>query len=99
MSDDNSLAVAYSLKKRNRKGALTHEPTQEEYSPRKERLKSLLMSQGGAVKEEAVEDYGNLDELFPETDVIEDAPDIEVNPEEKRKQRLMGILNTFEMKK
>lgn len=99
MSDEKSLAVAYNIKRRSRKGELTHEPQADDFSPRKERLKAMLMSQGGAVKEEAMDNDYNLDELFPETDVVEDIPDIEVSPEDKRKERLKGILSNFEMSK
>lgn len=98
MSDEKSLAVAYNIKRRSKKGEIRHEPKEDDYSPRKERLKQMLM-QGGAVKEETVEDYGSLDELFPETDIVDDTPDTEVTPEAKRKERLMGILTNFEMTK
>lgn len=99
MSDEKSLAVAYNVKRRSKKGELTHGPAQDEFSPRKERLKQMLMQGGEVEAQDAHEESYDIDQLFPETDVIEDAPDIEISPEDKRKERLKGILSNFEMKK
>lgn len=91
MADEKSLAVAYNIKRRSRKGEITHKEEAPEASPRKERLKAMLFSEGGEVPdaEDAIE-YTDEDLEFPEEPMV---PQEEETPEMKRKSRLLSLLN------
>lgn len=92
MADEKSLAVAYNIKRRSRKGELTHEaPSTPAELPRKDRLKAMLFSEGGEVPEaEDALEYTPEDLEFPEEPMVE-VP--EETAEEKRKARLMDLLS------
>lgn len=94
--DEKSLAIAYNIKRRTKKGDLVGQQASEEVSPRKERLLAML-AEGGAVKEEAAESYESLDEMFPESEMVEELPE-EINSDQKRKDRLQSILSENEVK-
>lgn len=91
MADEKSLAVAYNIKRRSRKGELTHTPEPTEASPRKDRLKAMLFADGGEVPEaeDAIE-YTDEDLEFPEEPMVEME---EESPEMKRKARLKDLLS------
>lgn len=94
MADEKSLAVAYNIKRRSRKGELTNTPAPTEESPRQARLKNMLFSEGGEVPEvpeaqDAME-YTPEDLEFPEDPMLELE---EESPEMKRKARLKDLLS------
>lgn len=93
--DEKSLAVAYGIKRRGRKGEITHESQATDAGQaRRERLKQMLF-EGGEVKQEEPADF---DSLFSEGE-NEEAPEVhepEESPEMKRKARLKGLLSDFE---
>lgn len=95
MSDEKSLAVAYNIKRRNKSGEIKHGPQNSDDLPRKARLRAEMF-EGGAVKdqaqeEELPEDF-DLDSMFDAEPIEEPAEVSEVSPEQKRLDRLKGIL-------
>lgn len=84
MSD--SLAVAYNIKRNKRKGEM---PAHDEQTiARKERLKEHLFAEGGMAEAEPMDSEAELKEFMDS----EPMPDVELTPEEKRKERLRTII-------